>query len=55
MPRGVNKSDLPEKICLTCGKPYVWRKTWEKIWAEVKYCSDQCRLNRKPISARIPP
>ena len=51
MPRGVKKSDLPEKTCQTCGKPFVWRKKWEKIWAEVKYCSDRCRMNRKPISA----
>lgn len=20
-----------------------WRKKWEKVWAEVKYCSDRCR------------
>jgi hypothetical protein len=52
MPRGVRKSDLPEKTCLTCGKPFVWRKKWERVWDEVKYCSDRCRMNRTPISSK---
>ncbi|MCB9080696.1 MAG: DUF2256 domain-containing protein [Lewinellaceae bacterium] len=38
---------LPEKICATCGRPFSWRKKWEKVWAEVKYCSDRCRKQRK--------
>jgi len=41
--RGVNKADLPAKTCLACGRPFTWRKKWEKIWPEVKYCSDKCR------------
>ena len=41
------KSELPQKICLTCGRPFLWRKKWEKVWHEVKYCSDKCRQNRK--------
>jgi len=52
MPRGVRKSDLPEKTCLTCGKRFVWRKKWERVWDEVKYCSDRCRMNRTSISER---
>jgi len=24
----------------------VWRKAWEKVWDEVKYCSDRCRTNK---------
>jgi hypothetical protein len=47
MPRGVKKSDLPEKTCATCGKPFTWRKKWEKVWDEVRYCSDRCRADRK--------
>jgi hypothetical protein len=47
MPRGVKKSDLPEKTCITCGRPFSWRKKWEKVWDEVKYCSDRCRTNAK--------
>lgn len=38
-----SKSTLPEKICLTCQRPFNWRKKWEKCWEEVKYCSDACR------------
>lgn len=41
-----NKADLPSKVCLTCGRPFTWRKKWEKVWDEVKYCSDRCRGSR---------
>jgi hypothetical protein len=34
--KGVKKANLPEKICATYGKPFGWRKKWEKVWAEVK-------------------
>jgi hypothetical protein len=37
------KSDLPTKLCATCGLPFTWRKKWEKVWDEVKYCSERCR------------
>ncbi|QEF97922.1 hypothetical protein Mal15_19680 [Stieleria maiorica] len=37
---------LPEKICIVCGRPFTWRKKWEKVWGEVKYCSDRCRRHR---------
>lgn len=37
------KSELPSKTCLTCGRPFVWRKKWERDWEQVKYCSDACR------------
>ncbi|MEZ4900730.1 MAG: DUF2256 domain-containing protein [Spirosomataceae bacterium] len=46
MPTHVKKANLPTKICLTCGRPFAWRKKWEKVWEEVKYCSDRCRSNR---------
>ncbi|MBX2979045.1 MAG: DUF2256 domain-containing protein [Flavobacteriales bacterium] len=36
----------PEKTCTTCGLPFQWRKKWEKVWDEVKYCSERCRRNR---------
>jgi len=42
------KSDLPTKICLACGRPFAWRKKWERDWPEVKYCSDACRKAGKP-------
>ncbi|MBF00557.1 DUF2256 domain-containing protein [Flavobacterium coralii] len=38
-----NKSYLPSKICAACGKPFTWRKKWEKNWENVKYCSERCR------------
>jgi len=38
---------LPEKICLVCQRPFTWRKKWERVWDEVKYCSDACRKNAK--------
>ena len=41
------KSDLPQKTCQHCGLPFAWRKMWEKVWDEVKYCSDRCRSERK--------
>jgi len=46
MPRQRRKSDLPAKICATCGLPFAWRKKWEKVWDEVKYCSDRCRREK---------
>lgn len=42
-----NKLYLPQKNCATCGKPFSWRKKWEKNWDEVKYCSDRCRNSNK--------
>ncbi len=37
------KSELPSKDCLSCGRPFVWRKKWERDWDSVKFCSDACR------------
>ncbi|MBM3403195.1 MAG: DUF2256 domain-containing protein [Bacteroidetes bacterium] len=45
--QGVKKRDLPSKICLVCQRPFSWRKKWEKVWEDVKYCSDQCRMNKR--------
>lgn len=41
------KADLPAKICATCGRPFTWRKKWEKVWDEVRYCSERCRRARR--------
>ena len=41
------KSDLPEKVCPVCNRPFKWRKKWEKNWNEVIYCSDKCRKSKK--------
>ncbi|MBY0281774.1 MAG: DUF2256 domain-containing protein [Alphaproteobacteria bacterium] len=46
MPKGVKKENLPKKICIVCKKSFNWRKKWEKVWDDVKYCSKKCRSNR---------
>jgi hypothetical protein len=42
----VKKQDLPAKICATCGRPFTWRKKWEAVWEDVKYCSERCRQGK---------
>ncbi|WFL69445.1 DUF2256 domain-containing protein [Pantoea sp. X85] len=39
----VKKNELPTKICTVCGRPFTWRKKWEKCWGEVRKCSERCR------------
>ncbi|MCW6510890.1 DUF2256 domain-containing protein [Lichenifustis flavocetrariae] len=43
MPPMRRKGDLPSKVCVTCGRPFAWRKRWAKSWDQVRYCSDACR------------
>ncbi|MDQ1091112.1 hypothetical protein QE400_000525 [Xanthomonas sacchari] len=45
------KGDLPQKPCLHCGRPFRWRKKWEKVWDAVTYCSDRCRGERRRVPA----
>jgi hypothetical protein len=40
---GVKKQHLPQKICVTCSRPFMWRKKWARDWDHVKFCSDACR------------
>ncbi len=44
--KNVIKQDLPNKMCEVCKRPFAWRKKWEKVWEEVKFCSDKCRMNK---------
>ena len=37
----MKKQDLPSKICVVCGRPFVWRKKWEKVWDEVRYYGER--------------
>ncbi|MCX6263542.1 MAG: DUF2256 domain-containing protein [Bacteroidetes bacterium] len=37
-----NKSYLPSKICISCNRPFSWRKKWARNWESVKYCSEKC-------------
>lgn len=34
------------KTCVSCGRVMSWRKSWERNWDEVKYCSDACRKRK---------
>lgn len=44
--KAIKKENLPIKICLTCRLPFYWRKKWEKVWDDVKYCSAGCSKNK---------
>ncbi|NCT67207.1 MAG: DUF2256 domain-containing protein [Rhodanobacteraceae bacterium] len=37
------KSQLPQKPCACCGRPFAWRRKWAHCWEAVKYCSARCR------------
>jgi hypothetical protein len=37
------KSDLPQKLCAACGRPFAWRKKWARDWEQVKTCSERCK------------
>jgi hypothetical protein len=41
------KPNLPEKMCVVCGRQFSWRKKWAKVWDEVRYCSEKCRKSRE--------
>ncbi len=56
MPRMRRKGDLPEKICVQCGRPFAWRKKWARDWDAVRYCSDRCRAEaRRERGAEVCP
>lgn len=42
----MRKTGLPEKVCVVCGRPFSWRKRWERNWKDVRICSERCRRNR---------
>ncbi|MGB1383676.1 MAG: DUF2256 domain-containing protein [Flavobacteriales bacterium] len=44
------KPHLPEKCCVICGRPFAWRKKWERDWDNVKHCSERCRRSRSSAS-----
>ncbi|MEM5518501.1 DUF2256 domain-containing protein [Henriciella sp. AS95] len=45
--RSHRKGRLPSKPCPVCGRDFEWRKKWERVWKEVKYCSERCRRASK--------
>ena len=44
------KKPLPQKKCVVCKLNFSWRKKWERVWDEVKYCSKRCRGEKSSIS-----
>ena len=42
----IKKADLPSKTCLHCGRPFSWRKKWERDWEHIKYCSEACKKKK---------
>ena len=52
MPPMKRKSDLPQKTCVACSRPFVWRKKSAKVWDEVRYCSDRCRMQGRRVAKK---
>lgn len=46
MPKGIKKQNLPKKVCPVCERPFTWRKKWERVWDNVKYCSEKCKKQK---------
>jgi len=44
--KNIRKEFLPQKVCIVCNRTFNWRKKWEKVWDDVKYCSDKCKTNK---------
>ena len=44
---------LPQKICAQCGRPFDWRKKWERCWDEVRYCSERCKGEAKRATKKL--
>ncbi len=49
LPAKLRKGQLPTKICLTCGRPFEYRKKWRANWENVKYCGEKCQRNRLAV------
>ncbi|MEH6726547.1 MAG: DUF2256 domain-containing protein [Hyphomicrobiales bacterium] len=49
MAKQIRKRDQPQKDCAHCGRPFQWRRKWDKCWPEVRYCSDACRRKTKAL------
>ncbi|MAM67862.1 MAG: DUF2256 domain-containing protein [Rhodospirillaceae bacterium] len=55
MARMRRKTDLPTKLCVVCGRPFVWRKKWARNWVYVKYCSARCRTASNRLEPELGP
>merc|ERR1712151_406909 len=47
MGKTIAKENLPSKVCVVCGRPFTWRKKWERNWDEVTTCSKSCNAKRR--------
>jgi hypothetical protein len=52
MPR-TQRTPVPSKVCVVCGRDVTWRKKWARNWDEVKYCSDACRRRAKGATCAV--
>ncbi|HYP45413.1 MAG TPA: DUF3253 domain-containing protein [Propionibacteriaceae bacterium] len=34
------------KTCQSCGRRIEWRRSWERDWDEIRYCSAGCRKHK---------
>lgn len=49
-----NPHNLAVKDCLVCGRPFTWRKKWERCWDEVLTCSNRCKTERRQRKSATP-
>jgi len=49
------KANLPEKVCVVCGRPFTWRKKWERDWENITCCSKSCNTKRRAGNEDIDP
>jgi hypothetical protein len=54
MPKMKRKADLPTRVCQHCNRPFTWRKKWARDWANVKFCSDRCRMTARRTAGAAP-
>lgn len=47
-------AEAPTKVCASCGRTITWRKSWERSWDQVRYCSAACRKRRvRPVDREL--
>ncbi|MCA0184401.1 MAG: DUF2256 domain-containing protein [Proteobacteria bacterium] len=46
MARMRKKAELPQKLCASCARPFMWRRKWARDWDSVRHCSQRCRQHR---------
>ena len=48
--KSIKKSHLPTKFCVSCEKPFTWRKKWEETWDLRETCSKRCSGEKRKTS-----